>query len=938
MKFLNSLKSKIILFSVALVIFSLLTTMLIVKRKAEAELSAALDNNAVNLLETIKLNIQTEYDNIHNFNASIVERRKKELQNNIEILHSTLKQIHEKVMRGELHNQEAKQLATDILNNIKFDDGIGYFWVTNREKPFPKMISHSFLPELNGKILDDTVYNAVLGSNKNLFVEMVDITTKKKQGFVRYLWPKPGDPPISGRKSKLSFVKLFEPWDWIIGSGVYMDDIEVKTNQRISRVVEQLNKTIAKRMVSESGYCFIFGEDNFMYVHPYLANRSGENLINPTTSNKILNDIKKAYYSGGKYMEYMWNRIDDRENFIYPKRVFINKFEPLGWYICVSVYKYDFDHKVRKLTNSIMFNTLLFIVIALGLSLLISRSITKPLKLLIDRIKITDSSGLPEKLTLKTTTREINTLKNTINNMIVSIEKYRTEIREERDFSMGIINGSPDIICGLKNDGRITFINPAGVKLTGYEEQKLYEKKLWDLLDETDESRIADIKNKILHQNQRNLEIKIKTKSGKPLTLLWNSIPFFQHNRQNIDIFGNCINISDRKKAENKLRFFQNYLSNIINSMPSSIIGIDATGKITQINDNAKKFFRLSNQKIIGRDIFTLLPYLDLSQQMIANIIRDRKPKQIQKNNLSLFDKSFFLEITIYPLEDQNRTGAVIRIDDISERIKLEEMMIQSEKMMSVGGLAAGMAHEINNPIAGMLQNAMVIKNKFSRDLPNNFAVAKKLDLDLEKVQQYIQERNITKHLDLINSAGVRAAEIITNMLSFARKSESKFKYMKMPVIIDNTLEILKTDYNMKKKYDFMKINIIKNYAEDQPKIKCEETKIQQVFMNILKNGAEAMMSGDRNTAPTFIINVFSKDGNIYIEFENNGPPIPPEIRKRIFEPFFTTKRTWSGTGLGLSVSYFIIARNHNGEMWVESKKNNNTAFVIELPIEKKND
>ncbi len=901
-------------------------------------MSAALDNNAINLLETIRLNIHTEYDNIQKFNDSIIERRKKELHNNVDILHSTLVQLYQKVKKGELNKPEAKQLAIKILNNIEFENGTGYFWVTNREKPFPKMISHSFLPELNGEILNDSTYNCVDGSNKNLFVEMVDITDEKQQGFVRYLWPRPGDPVNSGEKPKMSFVKLFEPWDWIIGTGVYMDDIEIKTRQKISEMVKHLNETITKRMVSESGYCFIFGEDNFMYVHPYLSNHSGENLINPTTSNKILNDIKRAYYSGDKYMEYLWNRIDDRENYIYPKRVFIAKFEPLEWYICVSVYEYDFDRKVHQLTRTIIFSTFLFILIALILSLLVSHSITNPLKTLINHLKKTDSSGLPEKITLNTTTREIVTLKNTINHMIGSIEKYRKELREERDFSMGIINGSPDIICGLKNDGRITFINPAGEKLTEYKQKELYGKKFWELLETSSTEKLNTIKNKILSQDQQNLEIKVKTKTGQLLTLLWSSIHFFHHERHDIDIFGNCINISDRKKAENKLRHFQTYLSNIINSMPSSIIGIDAAGKVTQINNNAKQFFKLSDHQIIGEDIFTLLPYFDLSPKIISSIIHNKAPKKIRKNNLSLFGNTYFLELTIYPLENQTHPGAVIRIDDISERIKLEEMMIQSEKMMSIGGLAAGMAHEINNPIAGMLQNALVIENKFSDKLPKNYAIAEKLNLDLKKIRQYMEERNIIKHLELIHTSGVRAAEIVANMLSFARKSESKFKYMEIPKIVESTLEILKNDYDMKKKYDFMKINIVKNYADYQPKIKCEETKIQQVFMNILKNGAEAMMSEPETRNPVFIINVFPKANYLYIEFENNGPSIPTNIRKRIFEPFFTTKRSWSGTGLGLSVSYFIITRNHNGEMWVESKENSNTRFVIQLPIESKNE
>ncbi len=935
--FFKSLKSRIILFSVSLIIFSLLTTMFIVKRKAERELSASLENNGLNLLETIKLNIQAEYTNIKRFNESIVERRKAELRNNVEILHSTLEQLHQQVINGAISQSKAKKLAIDILNNIKFENNIGYFWITNQEKPFPKMINHSFLPELNGQVLDDTLYNCVVGNNKNLFVEMVDIVQANKQGFVQYKWPRPGNQDKSLRELKLSFVKLFNPWGWIIGTGVYMDDIEIQTNQKISKMVKHLNKTIAKQMVSESGYCFIFGENNFMYVHPYLANRSGDELINPSTSNKILNDIKRAYHSGDKYMEYLWNRIDDRDNFTYPKRVYIKKFKPLGWYICVSVYEYDFEQKTRNMTNTIIFNTLLFISIAIILSLFISRSITSPLKILIDKLKVTDSSGLPAKLTFKTSTQEITTLKTTINTMISSIDEYRSALREERDFSMGIINDSPDIICGLKNDGTITFINPAGVKLTKYEKKDLYNLNFWHLLDYADKLKISTIKNKIISQNQKNLEIVIKTRNGKSLTLLWNSIPFSKHDNHNIDIFGSCINITDRKKAEIKSRYFQNYLSNIINSMPSSIIGIDASGEINQINDKAKHFFHLTGKSIIGQSIFTVLPCLDLSKQQIQNIIKDNRPKKFRKNNFSLFDKIYFLELTLYPLQNKSQTGAVIRIDDITENIKLEEMMIQSEKMLSIGGLAAGMAHEINNPLAGMMQNATVLLNRITKKTPKNIEVAREYGVNLDKMFAFLKHRKIIKLLNLIHSSGQRASKIITNMLSFARKSDTHSTEVYLPDVMDAAISLAQNDYDLKKKYDFRKIKIIKDYQEDLPKYHCDKSKLEQVFLNLLKNGAHAM-NKVKSRQSIFKIRIYKEANDIEVEIEDNGPGIPEKIKKRIFEPFFTTKNVGTGTGLGLSVSYFIITENHNGAMWVESVKDKKTNFIIKLPLAYKKD
>jgi signal transduction histidine kinase len=197
-----------------------------------------------------------------------------------------------------------------------------------------------------------------------------------------------------------------------------------------------------------------------------------------------------------------------------------------------------------------------------------------------------------------------------------------------------------------------------------------------------------------------------------------------------------------------------------------------------------------------------------------------------------------------------------------------------------------------------------------------------------------MQKRNIIKLLQLIYDSGRRASELVANMLSFSRKGDSKFKQADLSDIMDTTLKLVKNDYDMKKNYDFKKIKIIREYEENLPKVYCEETKIQQVFINILKNGAEAMHEKNQKTdTPCFFIRIKSKKSWIRVELENNGPPIPYEKRKRIFEPFFTTKDIGKGTGLGLSISYFIITKNHHGTLWVDSGKNQNPRFVIELPL-----
>jgi len=232
------------------------------------------------------------------------------------------------------------------------------------------------------------------------------------------------------------------------------------------------------------------------------------------------------------------------------------------------------------------------------------------------------------------------------------------------------------------------------------------------------------------------------------------------------------------------------------------------------------------------------------------------------------------------------------------------------------------------------MQNASVLLNRLSKDSPKNLEVAEEIGLDLEKIKIFMQKRNIIKLLKLINSSGQRASELVNNMLSFARKSESKFRPSNLKKLLENTLELVENDYNLKKHYDFKKIEVLKEYQDESIEILCEETKLQQVFLNILKNGAEAMYNdGNQISNPKITIRLIKLRSIVRIEIENNGPPIPREIRTRIFEPFFTTKGVGKGTGLGLSVSYFIIKENHKGTMRVESDIKYGTKFLIELPI-----
>ena len=270
---------------------------------------------------------------------------------------------------------------------------------------------------------------------------------------------------------------------------------------------------------------------------------------------------------------------------------------------------------------------------------------------------------------------------------------------------------------------------------------------------------------------------------------------------------------------------------------------------------------------------------------------------------------------------------------DVTEFKRMQEMMIQTEKMISVGGIAAGVAHEINNPLGIIMVTSQNLAQRTRPDFPKNIEVARGIGLDMNLLDQYMRARGLHGFIENIQQAALRAADIIRHMLDFSRRSESKRRVCDLRVIIERSIFLAESDYDLKKNYDFRKIRIVWEDDENPHLVNCTETEIEQVFLNLLRNAAQAMALARPEIAdPRIAIRLAGCGGRVVVEMEDNGPGMPPEVQRRAFEPFFTTKPPGVGTGLGLSVSYFIITRSHDGRMSLESAPGRGAKFTIDLP------
>jgi signal transduction histidine kinase len=341
----------------------------------------------------------------------------------------------------------------------------------------------------------------------------------------------------------------------------------------------------------------------------------------------------------------------------------------------------------------------------------------------------------------------------------------------------------------------------------------------------------------------------------------------------------------------------------------------------------------------LGTHILTALPQLPLSAEELAEIIKSQQPfinRQLQQIEN---EEPRFYDLRIYPLisgqtTNNQTSGAVIQLKDVTQRVQLENMMIQNEKMSSLGELAAGIAHEMNNPLGVILHNVQNIIRRTSPDLTANITAANHHHVDVKQVIKYLTEREIPQFLDNIKEAGERAGKIVTNMLEFSHSNHAEKNWVDLPKLILQSIEFNR-NAGFAEHSKMADIKVSTHFSADPPLIYASAAELQQVFLNLLRNSYQALTSDDYKHAEELQvdISVHTKKSEIIIEIKDNGPGIKEAVKDHIFEPFFTTKEVGKGTGLGLSVSYFIITEHHKGKISVSSHYGKGATFKIRLPL-----
>ncbi len=512
-----------------------------------------------------------------------------------------------------------------------------------------------------------------------------------------------------------------------------------------------------------------------------------------------------------------------------------------------------------------------------------------------------------------------------------------TERRRAEEMFRLVVELAPNAIVMVNPDGQILLVNSQTEKFFGYARDELMGQPVEMLIPERWRGRHPAHRRGFLSEPRARAmgagrELFGRRKDGGEFPIEIGLSPI--ETNQGTLVLSAIVDISERKRAAQEVQRMRAYLKNIVDSMPSILVGVDADGRITEWNRGAEQATGVPANRAIGNGFGKLLPAYESQLRSLREAIRNGEPVRTERMITEQDGETHFTDVVVYPLVSNGAVGGVIRVDDVTNRVRIEQMMVQTEKMMTVGGLAAGMAHEINNPLSGILQSCQNINRRISPELPANRVTAESLGQPLEGIRAYMIERGILDFVEGIRDAAERASRIVADMLTFSRRSGTELVPVALDEMLDAVVRLAGSDYDLKKKYDFRQIEIVRDYDPELEAVPCNQTEIEQVVLNLIKNAAQAMVEADSKLR-RITLRTRRDDGFACVEVEDTGPGMDEDTRRRAFDPFFTTKPAGSGTGLGLSVSYFIVTEQHRGAMSVSSKPGEGTCFLVQLPLQK---
>lgn len=371
--------------------------------------------------------------------------------------------------------------------------------------------------------------------------------------------------------------------------------------------------------------------------------------------------------------------------------------------------------------------------------------------------------------------------------------------------------------------------------------------------------------------------------------------------------------ITQHKTTTERLRSSETYIADILSSMPLMLISLNKHGRITRWNQKTESITGISSAQALGKDLWETYPAITVTPTQIDHVQSQNQAETIKHSQRG----QYHFDITIYPLREQEETGVVILIDDVTENILTANMLVQRDKMSSMGELASTMAHDINFPLECIIE-----------DLSSS--LVKLEDSKLKHVKE------IRKKLSEASQRGQQVSAIINNLLDFSVSRGGKKQFCSITELINETIDLAKKVITSPSGLKFADIKIECEFEKNIPQIPLFSSEIKQVILSLFRHSCYAISEVKAHKAePLIRIKIMECYEALWFKIQHNGLGVSKDEQQFIFEPFFTNQSTHSNydSAKRLSFSYFIITEQHRGQLAITSDIEVGTTFHIQLPL-----
>jgi PAS domain S-box-containing protein len=370
-----------------------------------------------------------------------------------------------------------------------------------------------------------------------------------------------------------------------------------------------------------------------------------------------------------------------------------------------------------------------------------------------------------------------------------------------------------------------------------------------------------------------------------------------------------------------RLRASESYIKNILRSMPLMLVGVNTEGRITQWNKRAEDITGMKADEVLGKNLWDAYPIITVSPDQVARAIHKNDTITIKHSQRG----QYYFDITIYPLQDQVEPGVVILLDDVTKKILAENMLIQNDKISSMGELASSMAHDINMPLQSILFDLRAFQSLLGDS--SQYMDGATSEVKFEKLDKLLSQ---------VYEKGEKMASIVHNLQEFARGRSDRKQLCNIVDVMEHTLELAGDVLSAPSRLRFVDIHIERNYESSLPMIPCYVTELQQAFLSLFRHAYDALGRVEEpGHKPVIKIQMNVSYDSFWIRIQHNGVGLTSEEQSYLFEPFVRkdTPEAEYDAAKRLSFAYFIVAEQHQGQMAVTSDVNVGTTFHIQLQL-----